>query len=152
MDPILRLNLPPADVELRRNSEHTDIYDPVREKFVALTPEEWVRQNFIAYLMSSLGFPRGLMVNEAKIRLNTTLRRIDTLVYARTGMRPLMVIEYKAPHVAITQKVFDQIARYNMVVGAPWLIVSNGMSHYCCRYSNGGGYVFVPELPHYDEL
>ncbi len=82
--------------------------------------------------------------------MNGTLKRCDGLVYDRR-LRPLVVMEYKAPHVAITQKVFDQIARYNIVVGAPYLIVSNGMRHYCCRFGSGG-YSFLPDIPRYDEM
>lgn len=146
------LNLPDASPRLRLTPEgRREIFDPLRGKFVALTPEEWVRQHFTAFLVTSLGYPRGLMANEVSLRLNTTLRRCDTVVYAREGMHPLMIIEYKAPHVAVTQNVFDQIARYNMVMGAPWLVVSNGLCHYCCRMG-AGGYSFVGRIPPYADL
>ena len=141
------LSLPPFSPRLREG----EIFDPLRRKFVALTPEEWVRQWFTDYLHNSLGYPCGLMANEVSMRLNHTLRRCDTVVYSGRGMKPLMVVEYKAPHIAITQRVFDQIARYNMVIGAPWLVVTNGMNHYCCRRTSAG-YAFVPDIPPYDAL
>ncbi len=147
MDSLPRLSLPPFHPQLRDG----EIFDPLRRKFVALTPEEWVRQWFTSYLHSSLGYPAGLMANEVSLRLNGTLRRCDTIVYSRTGMKPLMVVEYKAPAVAITQKVFDQIARYNMVVGARWLVVSNGLNHYCCEITPPT-YRFHPAIPRYCDL
>ena len=146
------LNLPPIQPRLRAVScESAEIFDPLRGKFVALTPEEWVRQHFTAFLADCLGYPPALMANEVSARLNNTMRRCDTVVFMKHGMRPLMIVEYKAPHVAITQKVFDQIARYNMVLGARWLVVSNGMTYYCCRVVPGG-YTFVERIPAYDSI
>lgn len=153
MQPLPTLNLPQASLRMRETSDgRTEILDPLRGKFVALTPEEWVRQNFTLFLIDTLGYPRGLMANEVALRLNSTLRRCDTVVYSRRGMRPLMIVEYKAPHVAVTQRVFDQIARYNMVMGAEWLVVTNGMEHYCCRMRPDGGYVFAERIPAYSCL
>lgn len=129
------------------------VYDPLRKKYVALTPEEWVRQHFVAHLVADLGFQESLLANEVAITLNGTSRRCDTVVYSRRGLRPLAIVEYKAPRVAISQKVFDQISRYNMVLRVPWLIVSNGLGHYCCRVDyESGRCVFVKELPRYDEV
>lgn len=147
MPSLPHLSLPPFSPQLRDG----EIFDPLRRKFVALTPEEWVRQWFTDYLHNSLGYPRGLMANEVSLKLNNTLRRCDTIVYSARGMKPLMVVEYKAPHIAVTQRVFDQIARYNMVIGAPWLIVTNGLTHYCCRRTPTG-YTFLPSIPPYTSL
>ena len=148
------LNLPPAPLEVRPDADSrrggSEVFDRLRHKWVALTPEEWVRQHFVAYLMEQRGFVPSLMTNEYGLRLNGTLRRADTIVFDK-GLRPLAVVEYKAPSVEITQKVFDQIARYNMVFQAPYLIVSNGMRHFCCRY-DGDGYRFLPEIPTYQEM
>ena len=153
MQPLPTLNLPEVSLQMRETSDgHTEILDPLRGKYVALTPEEWVRQNFTLFLINKLGYPRGLMANEVALRLNSTLRRCDTVVYSRRGMRALMIVEYKAPHVQITQKVFDQIARYNMVIGAEWLVVTNGMAHYCCRLRPDGRYEFTELIPAYDCL
>lgn len=130
-----RLNLPAFDVRLRatsRTSEDAEVYDPLRRKWVALTPEEWVRQHFVNMLVTVMGYSPHRIANEIGLRLNNTRRRCDTVVYDNT-IRPAVIVEYKAPHIALTQRVFDQIARYNMVLDARFLIVSNGMTHYCCR-------------------
>lgn len=147
----MRLNLPEIAAEYRTGEDGVRrIYDRLRRKYVALTPEEWVRQNFVAFLVARRGFPPALMGNEVPLRLNDTARRADTLIYTR-ALRPLCVVEYKRPDVAVTQRVFDQIARYNSVVRAPFLIVSNGMVHYCVRY-NESGYVFLKDIPAYDDM
>lgn len=147
------LNLPPFDCRITRCDDGvTRIYDCLRCKFVALTPEEWVRQHFVNYLVTSLGYPKGLMANEVSLKLNRTSRRCDTIVYSREA-RPLVIVEYKAPTVTVTQAVFDQIARYNSVIGAAYLIVSNGLTHYCCRFdAQSGSYAFLREIPPYDKL
>ncbi len=146
------LNLPPAEVGLRHGIRGDEIHDPLRGKWLRLTPEEWVRQHFTAYLRTQLGYPAGLMANEIGIRLNGTAKRCDTVVYDRAG-RPLMIVEYKAPAIAITQEVFDQIARYALVLKVPYLTVSNGMSHYCCRLDiESGRYGFLQSIPEYDHL
>ncbi len=147
------LNLPSFDYRRSRGDDGvTRIYDCLRQKFVALTPEEWVRQHFVNYLITTLGYPRGLMANEVSLKLNRTARRCDTIIYSRQG-RPLAIVEYKAPTVAITQTVFDQIARYNSVIGASYLIVSNGLAHYCCRFDdNSQSYTFLREIPGYSAL
>ncbi len=149
----MQLNLPAFDYQIRRDDDGvTRIFDCLRAKFVALTPEEWVRQHFVNFLISERSYPRGLMANEVSLRLNRTARRCDTLIYSRSG-RPLAIVEYKAPSVALTQAVFDQIARYNSVIGAEYLIVSNGMNHYCCRFdSSRQSYSFLREIPLCDDL
>lgn len=148
------LNLPPFDCRISADNADgiTRIFDCLRGRFVALTPEEWVRQHFVNFLITERSFPRGLMANEVSLKLNRTARRCDTLVYSRTG-KPLAVVEYKAPSVAITAAVFDQIARYNSIINAPVLMVSNGMTHYCCRFDGDRqSYTFLRDIPHYDEL
>ncbi len=148
------LNLPPCNLDVRPDADSkyggSEVYDMLRRRWVALTPEEWVRQNFVAFLVGFRGFPPSLMTNELALRLNGTLRRADTIVYTQS-LRPLAVVEYKATDVPITQKVFDQIARYNSVIGAAFLIVSNGLKHFCCRYS-GSGYEFLSEIPTYGQM
>lgn len=146
----MNLNLPEAT--LRMSVEGDKVFDPLRHKYVALTPEEFVRQHFTAFLIAHRGFPAGLMANEIGITLNGTSRRCDTVVFDRSG-KPLMIVEYKAPTVAISQRTFDQIVRYNMVLHARYLIVSNGLHHYCCRidYSTRK-YEFMPDIPAYSDL
>lgn len=146
------LSLPAAELRLSRDESGLKVYDVLRAKAVALTPEEWVRQHFVHFLIQQMGYPQGLMANELALVQNGRRRRCDTVVHDRHG-RPLVIVEYKRPTVAVTQQVFDQIARYNSVLSARWLVVSNGLRHYCCRFNDDGqGYTFVPQLPEYDEL
>lgn len=129
------------------------VYDPLRHKYVALTPEEFVRQHFTAYLRDSLGYPASLMANEVKVNLNGMAKRCDTLVYSPADGSPLMIVEYKAPDVEICQDTFDQIVRYNMILKARFLVVSNGLRHYCCVIDyRSGTYNFIPSVPRYASL
>lgn len=148
----MQLNLPSYNYQVKRTADGDKIFDCLRHKFVALTPEEWVRQHFTSFLIKHKGYPTSLMANEISLSLNGTSRRCDTIIYDRTG-KPLVIVEYKANTVEITQKVFDQIVRYNMVLKAQYLIVSNGMKHYCCRidYDNHT-YHFLQEIPPYESL
>ena len=123
------------------------VFDPLRKKYVALTPEEYVRQHFTAWMTESLGYPASLMNNEVSLRLNDTLRRCDTVVFRSNGT-PSVIVEYKAPTVAVTQSVFDQIVRYNMVLHSHFLIVSNGLRHFCCELDyEKDSYRFLPHIP-----
>lgn len=138
-------------LKIKEEDGKLKVLDFLRRKFVALTPEEYVRQHFVEFLAEVLHYPRGLMSNEVALDINGLHRRCDTLVSDRSG-RPFMVVEYKAPGVSISQRVFDQIARYNMVIGAKYLVVSNGLRHYCCMVDpNSGSYQFLPKIPDYIE-
>ena len=146
------LNLPPAGLRFRHEGGHTDVFDVLRSRYVRLTPEEWVRQHFINFLITTKGYPAGLLGNEVSLRLNDTARRCDSVLFGR-DMRPVMIIEYKAPSVALTQKVFDQVSRYNIVMRTPWLVVSNGLQHVCCHLQlDKQTYEFVREIPHYSDI
>ena len=146
------LNLPTFDKKIIQKEDKYSIFDVIRRQYVALTPEEWVRQHFVHYLINHKGYPQSLMGNEVQLKLNGMSRRCDTVVYDRT-LRPRVIIEYKAPSVSITQKVFEQICRYNMVLQVDYLIVSNGLTHYCCRIDyQTMKYTFLPDIPAYDEL
>lgn len=148
----VELNLPKAEFRITKNDDKTLIFDVLRKKYVALTPEEWVRQNFVSFLVNHKGFLSGLMNNEVSLTQNGIKRRCDTLVSDKYG-NPLVIVEYKAPDINITQKVFDQIVRYNYVFRAKYLIVSNGLNHYCCRINyDEGNYTFMKEIPFYDDL
>lgn len=146
------LNLPQFTPKTKVADGKRQIFDLLRNKFVALTPEEWVRQNFINFLINHKGYSHILMANEVQLTLNGMSRRCDTVLY-RQNMQPRMIIEYKAPHIGITQKVFDQICRYNIVMKVEYLIVSNGLQHYCCRvdYENNS-YTFLQDIPDYASL
>lgn len=150
----MQLNIPMEEFKYKLNEqgEKSQIFDKLRRKFVALTPEEWVRQNFVAYLINHKEYPAGLIANEMALTQNGIKRRCDTLVLTREG-EPLMIIEYKAATVKITQEVFNQILRYNSVMRAKYLIVTNGLVHYCCKLADDGSrYIFVEDIPVYSQL
>lgn len=128
------------------------IFDVLRRKYVALTPEEWVRQHFVHFLIEHKGYPTALLANEIELRIGEKHLRADTLLYNKE-LRPHMLIEYKSPTIALTQKVFDQISAYNLLLHADYLIVSNGMQHICCRMDyEQNTYHFLEEIPDYSEL
>lgn len=146
------LNLPSTDLRVTIKDDKELIFDSLRRKYVALTPEEWVRQNFVSFLINYKGYLAGLMNNEVSLVQNGIKRRCDTLVSDKYG-NPIVIVEYKAPNVEITQKVFDQIVRYNYVFRAKYLIVSNGLNHYCCCINyDEGSYSFLKEIPSYADL
>lgn len=146
------LNLPPYNANIKNENGRDFIFDILRNKFVALTPEEWVRQNFVQYLINYKHYSKNLMNNEIPLRLNGTSKRCDTVVFSKTT-EPKMIIEYKAPEIKITQKVFNQITRYNMVLRVDYLVVSNGLNHYCCKMDyDSQGYVFLKDIPDFDIL
>lgn len=146
------LNLPPADLAIKKDPDgQTRIFDCCRGKWLVLTPEEWVRQRFVDMLHNKLGYPYGRIGNEIGLRFNGMVRRCDTVIYDR-AMRPSMIVEYKAPYITITQATFDQIARYNMVLGVRFLVVSNGLHHFCCEMTETGGYRFRRNLPLWNEV
>ncbi len=144
-----RLNLPPVELRMRESQGEVKVFDTLRSKWVTLTPEEWVRQHFASWLQSEYGYPASLMANEIGIEVNGTRKRCDTVVFTREGS-PRIIVEYKAPDIKITQTVFDQIVRYNMTLHADYLIVSNGLNHYCCKIDySAGNYNFIPQIPNY---
>ena len=147
------LNLPPFEANIKKQNGMVKILDLLRQKFVVLTPEEWVRQHFVHFLIEQKGYSKTLMANEVAVTLNGMSRRCDTVVYRQEGMKPLMIVEYKRPDVEITQRVFEQICRYNMVLEVEWLVVSNGLKHYCCQVDiKNGGYAFMEDIPSYGEI
>ena len=149
---MLQLNLPIFQPKLKKTSEELFIFDQIRKKYLVLTPEEWVRQSFLNYLINHKGYPQSLMENEAIIKLNNMTRRCDTVVY-NNQLKPLVIVEYKRPEVEINQQVFDQIVRYNIVLRINYLIVSNGLSHFCCRMNyDNQSYSFLEDVPDYIEL
>ncbi|WP_028298016.1 type I restriction enzyme HsdR N-terminal domain-containing protein [Olivibacter sitiensis] len=146
------LNLPPYPFSLKQDADRLLIFDELRKKHLLLTPEEWVRQHWIQHLISNKNFPKALIQAEGGLRLNSLQKRTDLVLFNRDGNR-LLIAEFKAPTVKITQKVFDQIARYNMVHRVKYLLVSNGLEHYYALVDfNLQSYRFLPELPVYEEL
>jgi hypothetical protein len=148
----MQLNLPEYEINVAEKDGKQQIFDFLRRKFVAMTPEEWVRQHFVHFLVEHKGYPKGLLVNETELRIGDKRLRCDTVLYNK-NMQPQMIIEYKAPQIQIQQKTFDQIAVYNLLLHADYLVVSNGIQHYCCQmdYENRS-YRFLTEIPEYDAI
>ena len=119
---MIQLNLPPCDLNIRDLSTGQEIFDSFRKKFVALTPEEWVRQNFLNFLVDHMGYPKGLVAVEKQLKLNGLTKRCDILAYSKAG-NPVLVVECKAPSVALTNEVFAQVARYNLTLKVPFLAI-----------------------------
>ena len=147
-----RLNLPPFEIKLRGTKAQPQIFDILRKKYIALSPEEWVRQHFVHFLVEHKGYPAALMANEIQLKVGEKTLRADSVLYSRE-LKPRMIIEYKAPHIPITQKVFDQISIYNMLLHVDYLVVSNGLQHYICKMDyNDKKYLFLEDIPDYEEL
>ena len=146
------LNLPACPLTIRKQNNRLFVFDTQRKRYVALTPEEWVRQHFIHYLTDCLGYPAARLAVEHQIALNGMKKRCDAVLFD-TDARPLLIVEVKAPIVPITQAVFDQVAVYNLTLGVQFFMVSNGLEHYCCRVDRAHNrYDFLPALPTYEEL
>lgn len=146
------LALPPYPFKITEANGQLTLFDELRKKHIIITPEEWVRQHYVQYLINQKNYPKALMRLEGGLKLNGMSRRTDIVVFNRDGERILMV-ECKAPSVNIDQKVFDQIARYNMAHKVSLLAVTNGLQHYYCRIDHEqGSYQFIADLPGYNEL
>jgi hypothetical protein len=146
------LNLPTYSFNLKLLGDQEWIFDNFRKGWYLLTPEEWVRQNFARYLCDVHGYPEGLMLFEHIIRHNRLTRRCDIVVHNRNG-QPVVLVECKAPGVILNQKTFDQIARYNMVLGVNILLVTNGMSHFCIQVDPVRfNYSFLKEIPSFRSI
>ena len=146
------LNLPYANTKIVVRNEKQMVFDFLRKRFVALTPEEWVRQQFTHFLVEHKGYPAMFIGNEITLSVGRLSRRCDSVVFNKSA-EPVMIIEYKAPTVKITQKVFEQICSYNIALHAPYLTVSNGLQSYCCRIDKEANtYDFLKDIPAYGEL
>jgi len=146
------LNLPQYPIKIKEEQGKKYIFDSIRKKYLVLTPEEWVRQNFVQYLVQDKGYPSTLISIEKGLKLNELQKRADILLYNENGT-PLLLVECKAMKVNINQETFAQVARYNSVFRVPYLIVTNGLDHYCCQidFSNNS-YQFLKEIPNYKSL
>jgi len=141
------LNLPVSELRIKKQNGKDYVFDRLRKQYVRLTPEEFVRQQFVSYLIEYKGYPASLLANEMEIVLGNVKKRCDTILYDKY-LQPLMIIEYKSPSVEINQKTFDQIARYNLTLNVRWLIISNGLQHFCCRIDRDKNeFVFENEIP-----
>jgi len=147
-----KLNLPEYDLRQEMRDGRLHVMDPFRKRWLLLTPEEEVRQRFAAYLVNEKGYPASLLRTEYTLHLNGMVRRCDILVDKPAGM-PSLMVECKAPLVKIGQKVFEQAARYNLVLRLPFLVLTNGREHYCCRVNFEAQKVeLLSEIPSWEEL
>lgn len=143
-----------SPLKTRKSKDRSvQVFDPLRHKYVALTPEEWVRQQFTHFLINERHFPSALLGNEVSICVGGANRRCDTILFHKEGGTPRVIIEYKAPEIEITQKVFTQISSYNSVLHADYLIVSNFRQNICCKMDyETHSYEFLPDIPMYEDL
>jgi type I site-specific restriction endonuclease len=144
-----QLNLPIAALKTKLVEGTTQVFDQVRKKYLILTPEEWVRQHFIHYLNQEKNYPLGLMGVEQIVKYNGMQTRADIVLYAADG-KPNMIVECKAPKVKITQDAFNQIAKYNFNLKVDFLVVTNGIQHFCCALDYKNNKIsFMKEVPDY---
>jgi hypothetical protein len=144
-----KLNFPVYSFRFKNSENKVAIFDEIRKKFILLTPEEWVRQHTIQFLLNENQYPKSYINVEKLIKINDLSKRYDVVVFQPNG-EIYLLIECKAPEVQITQQTFDQIARYNLVLKAKYLMVTNGLNHYFCQMDfENEKYIFLKELPEY---
>lgn len=149
---MLELNLPTFAIKLKEEGGKTYVFDPIRKKHLVLTPEEWVRQHVVNFLVQHKGVAPSLIALEKSHTLNNRLKRSDIMVYDNKG-NPLLIVECKAPSVKIDTATFAQIANYNMAFKVNYIMVTNGLSHYVCSINWGKkDYEFLEELPAYADM
>jgi len=147
-----RLNLPEYSLKIRNRGGKNFIFDSFRKKEILLTPEEWVRQNFLQYMVREKDFPASLISVEMSFRLNKLVKRGDIVAFGRDGT-PLLLVECKASSINISQSTFDQIARYNMSLKVEYLIVTNGLQHFCCKMDfENKTYDFLESIPSFQQI
>ena len=145
-----KLNFPKFDFSFKSKENKTFIFDPIRKKWLVLNPEEWVRQHCIQFLLKTKNVPLGFIQVEKKLNVNNTEKRYDLVVFKPDHSIDLLV-ECKSPKVKITQKTFDQIARYNLVLKSDYLMLTNGLNHFFCKMDfEKRKYLFLPDLPNYN--
>lgn len=144
------LNLPTYHFKFKEQNKLISIFDQIRKKYVVLTPEEWVRQNFIQFLIKDKKYPASLIAVEIGLKYNQLQKRADVIIYSKTGS-PYLMIECKAPEVKISQDTFHQIAAYNMQFKVNYLVVTNGMDHFCCKMDyDSNSYQFLQMIPDFE--
>jgi len=152
MDLLTPLQLPPYPFKITDDNGQLTLFDVIRKKNIILTPEEWVRQHFVQYLILQKKYPKTLIKLEGGHKLHGMAKRSDIVVYNQKGEK-ILLVECKAPSVTIDQHVFDQVARYNMVHRVRLLAATNGLHHHYCRVDfNNNSYKFIEELPDYGDI
>jgi len=149
---VIQLNLPGIEFKARTVANQQQIFDPVRRKYVALTPEEWVRQHFVQYLIAHLKVPMSHIAVEKSLRVNNLAKRADIVIF-KGGLKPILAVECKAPSVEINEEVFYQVLRYNMALRVDYLVLTNGLRHIYCKVNyEDQKAIFIEDLPFYDQL
>jgi type I site-specific restriction endonuclease len=149
---MLQLNLPQYSFRIKKQNDKLVIFDSQRKRYVALTPEEWVRQNFIRFLIEEKGYPAAYLAIEKQLNMNGMKKRCDAILYNEHA-QPFLIIELKAPNVAISQATFDQVAVYNAKLKVDFFIISNGIEHFCCKVNlETARYEFFPEIPDFNQI
>lgn len=147
-----QLNLPVAQFKIKTVENKQQVFDEVRKKYVVLTPEEWVRQHFVHYLVRHLNYSPGLIAVEMLVKVNGLSQRADIVLFNKKG-QPVMIVECKAPEVNVSRRVFNQAARYNTKLKVDYLVVTNGLQHYCARLlDDEGNYELLKAIPKADEV
>ncbi len=144
-----KLNFPEFEFRLKEEDHKKMIFDPIRKKFVSLTPEEWVRQHAIRYLTDNKGYPAGLLGIETSLRFQGMNRRCDILVFRNNV--PFLLAELKAPEVPVSLKTIEQIGRYQSVVGARFFWLSNGIQHVFLELVRGNKITAAADIPHWND-
>jgi hypothetical protein len=145
-----KLNLPNYKFRLKSSENKTLIFDNLRKKYMVLTPEEWVRQHFVQFLIEEKKYPASLIALEKQLTFNNRKKRTDILVFNKKGYHDI-IVECKAPKIKITQATFDQIARYNLKLKANFLVVTNGLNHFYCKMDfENETYIFLKDIPNYE--
>ncbi len=147
-----QLNLPEYNFRIKKQNDKLSIFDSQRKRYVALTPEEWVRQHFIRFLIEEKGFPAALLAVEKELNVHGMKKRCDAILFDNQG-QPILIVEFKSPAISISQAVFDQVAVYNTKLKVDFFMVSNGLEHYCCKVDTANArYEFLPEIPHFTDF
>ncbi|MES5135818.1 type I restriction enzyme HsdR N-terminal domain-containing protein [Prevotella amnii] len=148
----MKANFLYKDLSIKEHNGRRYVLDILRRKYIALTPEEWVRQSFIRFVVEKKNYPQALLANEISLSLGNKKLRADSVLYDKM-LKPRMIIEYKAPKISITQRVFDQIFSYNILLSVPYIIVTNGIEIYVCKLNEKEKrYMFLDDIPSYEEL
>jgi len=146
------LNLPEYQLKYKETEKGISVFDIIRKKHILMTPEEHVRQQFIHFLINEKQYPKGLLAVETQLKIYKLTKRTDIVLYNKQG-NVSVIVECKAPKINISQDTFNQIARYNMNFKAKYLIVTNGLNHYCCKANyNDNSYEFLKNIPNYIEI
>jgi hypothetical protein len=147
---MFKLNLPDFNLTVRKEDGKVWIFDIIRKKYIVLTPEEWVRQHFVHYLINELNYPKSLFRIEGSLTYNKLQKRSDIVIHDRNG-KPWMLVECKAPNIKLTQKAFNQVSVYNMTIGARFIAVTNGMVQCCFKPSEIGEAIHLASFPEFPD-